>query len=65
MYIVTQVPVQRDYFAHGQKRVGVGILLSCGPPVPWSKAVDPFKVRKELTSFLQEAYWYVNVRGDP
>ena len=56
-------PVKRDCFTYGQKRIGGNLILSCEPPVPWSKIVDPFKVQTSLTKFMAQAYFNVTVNG--
>ena len=46
------------------KSKGCSVILSCEPPVPWTKTVDFYKLQKELTIFFQSQCWGVNVRGD-
>ena len=69
MYIETPSAVKRDMFKYRDKTKtnkskGCSLILSCEPPVPWTKTVDFYNLQKELTAFLQSQCWGVNVRGD-
>ena len=64
LYIATDGVCKRDCFAYGQKRAGGNAIASAEPPIPWEKTVDPYKVQKELGTFLKENHYNVNVSGD-
>jgi len=45
---------KRDFFTYGRRARGANLLIKCEVPVPWSKCLHGYELKKQLAAFFAD-----------